>query len=154
MNYSIRLGTPADLPEIITLLPRLAAFDVPAYRVPEYLWHGDRDLISSWANGDRDDMHVAVAIVDETVVGVAALTLRKELLSGQPSAHLELLAINSRFEGAGIGSALVQKTESIAHASGAQSISLHVFSNNTRARLLYERHGYNDELMRYYKPLV
>ena len=154
MNYSIRPGMPSDLPEIKTLLPRLAAFDVPTYRVPEYLWHGDRDLIISWASGNRDDVHVAVAIHDNTLVGVAALTLGKELLSHQPSAHLELLAISSCFEGAGIGSALMQEAESIAQAKGAQSISLHVFSNNTRARSLYERHGYNGELMRYFKPLV
>ncbi len=38
MKYSIRAGTPNDLPEIEILLPRLADFDVPAYRVITSHW--------------------------------------------------------------------------------------------------------------------
>ena len=154
MNYSIRSGTPSDLPEIQKLLPRLADFNVPSYRIPEHLWHGDRDLILNWANGNQNDVFVTVAILDGNLVGVAAMSLRNELLSGESSAHLEVLAISGRAEGAGIGSALMRETESIALSKGAKSISLHVFSNNSRARSLYERHGYNDELIRYFKPLV
>ena len=153
MNYSIRPGTASDLPEIEKLLPRLADFEVPSYRLPEHLWHGDRDLIHQWAQGERDDVRVAVATMGDSIVGVAALTIRKELLSGEPSVHLEILAISASAEGEGIGSALMQETESIALSLGATSISLHVFSENKRARSLYERHGYNGEWVRYFKPL-
>ena len=154
MNYSIRNATPDDRSEIDALLPRLADFDVPPYRVTEHLWHGDRDLIRQWANGERTDVNVAVATVDNTVVGVAAISERKELLSGEPSAHLEILAIKQDVEGHGIGSSLMQRVNAMAKNSGAKSISLHVFSNNTKARALYERHGYFGELMRYYKPVT
>lgn len=153
MKYSIRSGTPQDLSGIEKLLPRLADFDVPSGRVPEHLWHGDRDIILEWADGNRNDIKVAVAIADDNVVGVAVLTLRKEMLSGEPSAHLEVLAVDASAEGAGVGSALIHKIEAIASNNGAQSISLHVFSNNKRARALYERQGFNGELMRYFKPL-
>ena len=153
MNYSIRSGTPQDWPGIEILLPRLADFDVPAYRVPEHLWHGDRDIIIEWTEGKRHNMEVVVAIADDSVVGVAVLTFKKELLSGDPSAHLEVLAVGTNAEGAGVGSALMKEIETIASSNGAQGISLHVFSNNKRARALYERQGFNDELMRYFKPL-
>lgn len=153
MKYSIRSGTSQDLPGIEKLLPRLADFDVPAYRTPEHLWHGDRDIIIEWADGKRADIKVVVAIAEDTVVGVAVLTFKKELLSGEPSAHLEVLAVGKNAEGAGVGSALMKEIETIASTNGAQGISLHVFSNNKRARALYERQGFNDELMRYFKPL-
>lgn len=153
MRYSIRFGTALDLPGIEILLPRLVDFDVPSYRVPEHLWQGDRDIILEWAHGNRDDIKVAVAIAGDSVVGVAVLSLRKELLSGDPSAHLEVLAVGASAEGCGVGSALMREVETIALNNGAKSISLHVFSNNKRARALYQRQGFNGELMRYYKPL-
>lgn len=153
MKYSIRCGNPLDLPGIEKLLPRLADFDVPSYRVPEHLWQGDRDIILEWAHGNRDDIEVTVATAEESVVGVAVLTLRKELLSGEPSAHLEVLSVSASAEGSGLGSALMKEVENIALNKGARSISLHVFSNNKRARALYERQGFNGELMRYFKPL-
>ena len=153
MDYSIRTGIASDLPEIEKLLPRLTDFEVPSYRVPEHLWHGDRDLVLQWARGDRDDVHVVVATVANSVVGVAVLSDRKEMLSGEPTIHLEVLAISASAEGAGIGSALMQETELRARSQGVTGISLNAFSNNTRARSLYERHGYHGELVRYFKPL-
>ena len=39
-------------------------------------------------------------------------------------------------------------------ARGARSMSLHVFSTNMRARAVYERLGYDGELMRYIKRLA
>lgn len=153
MTYSIRPGTFRDMPGIEKLLPRLADFEVPAYRVPEHLWQGDRGILLEWANGNRDDMKVAVATAGDKIVGVAALTMKKEMLSGEPSAHLEVLSVAGSAEGAGIGSALMNEIETIASNNGAQSISLHVFSNNKRARALYERQGFNDELLRYFKPI-
>ena len=153
MNYSIRAGTRDDLSEIEMLLPRLADFDVPAYRVPEHLWQGDRGMVREWALGNRDDIEVVVAVAMDGIVGVAVLSVGSELLSGEPSVHLEVLAVGARAEGVGVGSALMKETETIALNKGARSISLHVFSNNKRARSLYERFGFNDDLRRYYKPL-
>ena len=153
MKYSIRSGTPLDLPEIEILLPRLADFDLPSYRVAEHLWQGDRDMIREWARGNGDNIEVVVASAEGSLVGVAVLSLRKELLSGEPSAHLEVLAVGANAEGAGVGSSLMREIETIALNKGAMSISLHVFANNKRARSLYEKQGFNSELMRYFKPL-
>lgn len=154
MKYSIRAGTPNDLAGIEILLPRLADFDLPAYRVAEHLWQGDRDMVREWALGNRVDVEVVIAADVDRIVGVAVLSLGNELLSGESSAHLEVLAVAASAEGAGVGSALMKETETIAQANGARSMSLHVFSNNNRARTLYERQGFNDDLRRYYKPLA
>ncbi len=153
MKISIRSGIPADLTQIEALLPRLADFDVPSHRLPEHLWQCDQTMIRNWAGGERPDVDVAVAVVGERIVGLAIISVTKDILSGQPSVHLETLAVDASVEGRGVGSALMNETDTMALKRGAASISLHVFSNNTRARQLYERHGYHGELMRYYKPV-
>lgn len=153
MDYSIRPAKASDLPSLEALLPRLADFDVPNERNPTELWHGDRDLIREWAEGTRADVEVIVAVREERVMGMAALSVRIELLSGGPSAHVEILSLSNEAEGFGVGAALMQAMESIALDRGANSMSLHVFANNTRARALYEKQGYDGELMRYFKRL-
>ena len=155
MSHSIGAATADDLPAVEALLPRLAAFDVPNGRASEELWHGDRELLRAWARGERGDVDVAIARDgDDTVVGLVAVSERAELLSGEPSAHLEILAVDADAEGAGLGSALLAEAERLARARGLPSMSLHVFAANGRARALYARHGFDEELLRCFKRLA
>lgn len=157
MSFMIRAAVPEDREAAVSLLPRLADFDVPPERNPDHLWHGDRDLLNDWFDGKRNDVETLLAIDcntdDETIVGVAVISYRKELLSHEPSAHLEILALDKSAEGRGIGQALLDAIEEVARDGGALSLSLHVFANNKRARALYERSGFSGELLRYYKSL-
>ena len=153
MDYLIRPATAADENAIAALMPRLADFTIPENRNPDHLWQGDLALVREWANGVRDDVEICVAESANTVVGVAVITERKELLSGEPSAHLEILALDKSAEGFGIASALMDEADGLAKARGAQSMTLHVFATNTKARALYERKGYDGELIRYIKSL-
>lgn len=111
-------------------------------------------MLKQFFAGAIPETHVLVAVEeDSTVHGVAIYTMRKELLSGEPSAHLEVLAVNADTRRQGIGQALIDSTETAAKTLGAQSITLHVFSNNTRARSLYKATGFKEELLRCYKPI-
>ena len=151
---AIRAANAQDLDAMLALMPRLAAFDLPSTRVPEHLWMHDRDLVAQWAAGDAPHCFVFVAERDAAIVGLAVATEGPELLSKAPAAHLEALAVAEGAEGLGIGARLVEQVEAEAIKRGALSITLHVFACNTRARQLYERRGYDGELMRYTKPLV
>lgn len=140
------------------LLPRLANFQIPDVRQAEQLWHGDRELLLAWQRGERECLvYVATSKgqdqTDGSLYGACIVTLRKELLSGEPSAHLEVLVLSAEAEGHGIGFALLQQAEQAARDAGAINMSLHVFANNTRARQLYENAGFDGELLRYFKPL-
>ena len=139
---------------MLALLPRLAAFEIPDSRTAEHLWVHDAALMRDWIEGKTDNvlMHIAEDEVG-TIVGVAMVTLRPELLSHEPSAHLEAIAVSDGVEGQGIGQLLLQAAEDDAVAHGAKTITLHVFANNKRARGFYERSGYDGELMRYIKPI-
>ena len=72
------------------------------------------------------------------------VTLREELLSHAPSAHLETIVVAPAARGRGIGRSLLARAEDRAQQLGAQSLTLHVFSNNHRARRLYQRGGYEE----------
>jgi len=154
MDYTIRLATHEDFEDIVALMPRLADFNVPETRNPDHLWQGDLKMVQEWATGKRDDVDVCVASASTGIVGVAVLTAQSELLSGEPSAHLEILALAKSAEGFGIATALMDEVDNLAKARGAKSVTLHVFANNTKARALYERKGFDGELLRCIKHLA
>lgn len=152
--HALRAATPDDGPAMLALLPELASFELPPGRAAEHLWHGDRDLIAAWIAGERPRSFGLVAH-DEAghLAGFAFVSLREELLSHAPSAHLEVLVVSPSARRAGLGARLCDAACDEARQRGATSISLHVFANNTRARALYARQGFDEELIRAIKPL-
>ena len=155
MSVRIEKADPADCEEILTLFPRLASFEVPNNRNPDHLWGGDAKLLRQWASEGKENCMVHVAKSDEgTIVGVAMVTLNPELLSQSPSAHLEVIAVAESAEGQGIGKELMAAAEAGARDRGANSMTLFVFSGNERARRVYERAGFDEELIRCIKPFA
>lgn len=150
----IRDANADDGSAMLALMPRLADFEIPDGRQPEHLWGDDAALLRRWLAGNAPECLVQVAELDGRIAGFTISTLRPEPLSLEPSAHLEAIAVASEAEGRGIGRSLLQSAELNARKHGAQSMTLHVIATNTRARSLYERSGYNGELLRYIKPLL
>lgn len=154
MNYTIRTAVLQDQPQALALLPELADFEVPANRNPDHLWQGDAKLLKQFFAGDTPNSEALVAVDQQgSLYGLAIYTLRPELLSGEPSAHLEVLVVGANARRMGLGQALINAAESAAAKRGATSMTLHVFGNNKRARGLYQSSGYAEELLRCYKPL-
>ncbi|MEM7347772.1 MAG: GNAT family N-acetyltransferase [Chloroflexota bacterium] len=152
MNYIIRDALPTDIDRLLRLFPRLAEFEIPERRNPDHLWQGDAAALKAWAAGDVPDIFVKVAVdPQDTVLGVVMVRLRSELLSYEPSAHLEVIVVAPEADGQGIGKALIHEAETAAYERGARSITLHVFAKNERARHVYEKLGYSGELIRYIK---
>ncbi len=155
MSFQIRSAASEDGEAILALMPRLAAFDVPKSRNPVDLWRSDAAILQRWLDGEAAECFVQVAVDDaETMLGFTLVSLRPELLSHEPSAHLEAIAVGEGAEGMGVGQALLAAAESEARTQGAQTITLHVFASNTRARRFYEQSGYDGELLRYIKELA
>ena len=151
---SIRPATPSDVAAILELLPRLAAFPIPPERRPEDLWRGDAELLRRWSVGEAPQCIVSVAVDgDQAIVGAAMAQMREELISHDPSAHLEVLVVRADVEGHGIGARLVEAIEEAVRNRGAASLTLHVFAGNARARAVYDRLGFAGELIRYIKFL-
>ncbi len=155
MSFQVRSAEHEDGEAILALMPRLASFDVPKSRNPRDLWRSDAAMLQRWLDGKAAECFVHVAVDDaQEVLGFALVSLRPEMLSHEPSAHLEAIAIGEGAEGMGVGQALLGAAESEAMARGARTITLHVFASNSRARGFYEQSGYDGELLRYIKELA
>ncbi|VUX55468.1 putative GCN5-related N-acetyltransferase [uncultured Woeseiaceae bacterium] len=155
MSFQVRSGVNEDGEAILALMPRLAAFDVPNSRNPVDLWRSDAAMLQRWLDGKASECFVHVAVDDaRKMLGFTLVSLRPELLSHEPSAHLEAIVVGEGAEGMGVGRALLAAAESEANSQGALTITLHVFASNTRARGFYEQSGYDGELLRYIKELA
>lgn len=155
MGFQVRQAVYEDGEAILALMPRLASFDVPKSRNPLDLWRSDAAMLQRWLDGEATECLVHVAVDDaEKVLGFTLVSLRPELLSHEPSAHLEAIAVGEGAEGMGVGRELLATAESEAQAHGAQTMTLHVFASNIRARGFYEQSGYDGELLRYIKELA
>lgn len=154
MNFQVRQAVGEDGEAILALMPRLASFDVPQSRNPVDLWRSDAAMFRRWLDGEAEECFVHVAVGDANqLLGFTLVSLRPELLSHEPSAHLEAIAVSEDAEGSGIGQALLTAAENEARTKGAKTMTLHVFAVNGRARRFYEKSGYDGELLRYIKAL-
>ncbi len=155
MSFQVRRAACEDGEAILALMPRLASFNVPKSRNPVDLWRSDAAMLQRWLDGEAEECLVHVAVdTAQKLLGFTLVSLRPELLSHEPSAHLEAIAVGEGAEGMGVGQALLAAAEIEATSHGAKTITLHVFASNTRAREFYERSGYDGELLRYIKKLA
>ena len=156
IDITFRSAEQADMPTLAHMLPQLADFDIPSNRQPEQLWTSDLELLNAILAGQKPDSFIEVAVDlerSQAVLGLAMITLREELFSHEPSAHLEALVVNADARGLGIGRKLLAHSEHCVRARGARTLTLHVFSNNRRARSLYDNFGFDSELVRAVKWL-
>ncbi|MDA8702993.1 GNAT family N-acetyltransferase [Pseudomonadales bacterium] len=150
----IRPATAEDQARLLELLPLLADFDIPKARKSEDLWLGDVPLLKAVLAGNASQSFLDVAVNEEDfILGLVLITLREELLSHAPSAHLEAIVVAPEARGMGLGRTLLQHTEDAVRERGAHSLSLHVFNKNKRAKSLYTSHGFDNELIRAIKWL-
>eukprot|EP00040_Diaphanoeca_grandis_P009108 m.47686 g.47686 ORF g.47686 m.47686 type:complete len:245 (-) comp20553_c0_seq2:108-842(-) len=172
----VRYARSADVPAMLLLMPRLAEISaIPPHRTEQDLYEGDAEMLSQWGiqmasvelqstvkkeehelskdTAQASDLGVLVAESQglDAVVGFAIVRIQPEFIAHQPGAHLETLAVAEAVDGMGLGRVLVTEAEAFARTHGAQSMTLHVFATNTRARSVYDRIGYDAELLRYIK---
>ena len=151
-NY--RVAKPDDYDALTKLLPQLADFEIPVRRVANDLWEGDAELLKTVLEEKIQVTFADVAVdADDQIQGIILVTLRDEMLCHEPSAHLEAIVVSPKARGQGLGRRLLVRTEERVKALGAESLTLHVFSNNTRARSLYRSQGFEEEMLRCIKWL-
>ncbi|MFT5196532.1 MAG: ribosomal protein S18 acetylase RimI-like enzyme [Cellvibrionaceae bacterium] len=151
MNFKIINATAEDVPAMLPHFPRLADFELPPNRKPNYFWEGDALVLTKWAADGEPSLLVQKAIdVDGEgiLLGFTLTRMGEELLSHRPSAHLEVIVVTKAAEGQGIAKALIGAAEENAKTHGAESMTLHVIATNKRARQVYQHLGYYEEIVR------
>lgn len=91
--------------------------------------------------------------VDGELLGYAHAGMDADFFSGEPQGHLYYLATDPRFEGRGVGGKLLDAVEAWARNNGAKGIMLYVFATNDHARKVYERYGFQDDMLKLVKPI-
>ena len=151
MNYinTYRPAEPDDYDALLKLLPQLADFDIPVRRFANNLWEGDAQLLKSVLDKETQVTFADVAVDSgNQIAGLILVTMRDEILSHEPSAHLEVIVVSPSARGQGLGRRLLQRAEDRVKELGAKTLTLHVFANNQRARSLYRSHGFDEEMLR------
>lgn len=149
-----RAATVDDEPFLLGLTARLAAFPVPDWRTADEIAKADHPILLEALRRPTPQTLLLIAEGPEgSPAGYVFARTGTDYFSNQPHAHIEVLAVEPRFEGQGLGRALLEQAETWADRQGYGQITLNVFARNERARQVYEHLGYQPETVHYRKSL-
>ncbi len=139
---------------ILSLVPRFAAFTLPAWRRRNECIEGIRDDLLRHLEDQPANSYLFVAEnADGERVGFIHLQRTEDFFNKRSNCHISDLAVAPKHEGQGVGKALLAHAENWALQHHCQMITLAVFPGNERARALYEANGYATDLLRLAKPV-
>jgi ribosomal protein S18 acetylase RimI-like enzyme len=150
-DVRIRPAQPADLPFILSLVPRLNAFGPPAWRDSAHMTQFDRDVLTRAVQQPTPDRHVFIAETTQPA-GLLHLTSSTDYYQ-QTHAHIADLIVDAAAEGQGVGRALLAYAETWARAHGFATLALSVFAQNIHARSVYQKAGFGEDMITCIKPL-
>lgn len=153
-DLSIRLASADDDDFILGLVARFVEFELPPWRRRGECAQGIRNDIERHLAEQPPGSHVFVAEnADGARVGFLHLQVVTDYFTAAQNCHISDLAVAPAFDGQGVGAALLAHAEAWARAHHCRHLTLAVFPGNTRARALYERHGYGVDVLRMAKPV-
>lgn len=154
LDVRIRPAEKSDKEFVLSLVPRLAEFGPPAWRDAAQMTGVDEQVL----NGKFINQTAGTAIFiaeDEAGarLGFIHLQTGADYYNREEHGHVADVIVAPAGEGRGVGRALMQKGEEWAHERGFRWLTLSVFAQNIRARELYGRLGYGEDIMKYVKEL-
>jgi ribosomal protein S18 acetylase RimI-like enzyme len=154
MTIHIRPFTSSDTDFIESLIPRFSEFDLPPWRGRDEI---DKANIASLKKAmETPEPGSAIFIAEDEMgkrAGFLHLQIQTDYFNGTKNAYISDIAVDSAFEGQGIGRILLDKAEDWAREQDCSLLTLYVFSDNSRARKVYEKLGFKEEVTKYVKPL-
>lgn len=150
----IRLARADDDEFVLGLVGRFVEFDLPAWRKRSECANGIRSDVARHLREQPPGSHIfVIEDADGERVGFLHLQTVNDYFTGALNCHIADLAVAPGCDGQGIGSTLLKFSEDWAKQHRCRHVTLAVFPGNTRARALYERHGYGLDLLRLAKPV-
>jgi GNAT superfamily N-acetyltransferase len=155
LNIRTRPASPADKEFIIALLPRLEEFGPPPWRDVAQLLATDIQVLSDKLMNQAPGTAIFIAEDDQGVaLGFIHLQSGKDYYYHEAHGHIADLIVAPEGEGRGIGRVLIEKGEQWARSQGFRWLTVSVFAQNLRAREVYQRLGYGEDIMKYVKELI
>lgn len=134
---TIRAATPADVPQILSFVHELAAFEREADKVvaTEALLH------QAMFGDDRPAAEAVIAEIHGKPVGMALFFHNFSTWTGWRGLYLEDLYVTPEARGAGVGTALLKKLAGIAMDRGCTRFEWAVLDWNVDAQKFYQSMG-------------
>jgi GNAT superfamily N-acetyltransferase len=150
----VRAATAADRDFIVGVVPRLRAFGPSPLRPADALDRAEVETLERALADSAPDAILLVAELDGIgPAGVAYAVTATDYFTHEPHGHLSIIAVSEAGEGRGVGRALLAAVDAWATGRGYRFVTLNVFTGNQRARAVYERAGYTEDVVRYVKEL-
>ncbi|HTG35904.1 MAG TPA: GNAT family N-acetyltransferase [Thermoanaerobaculia bacterium] len=151
----IRPATEADRDFTVGLVPRLRSFGPSPLRSAEDMDAAEQRTLEK----AFDELPAgAVLLVAEHprdgALGVAYAITATDHFTQEKHGHLAIIIVAEAGEGRGVGRALMASVEEWAVGQGYRLLTLNVFAGNARARAVYERNGYEVDMLRCIKELA
>ena len=153
-EIKIRLAGQKDKDFIVSLVPRLTGFELPAWRKAEQMNAVDAEVLSRVLLANPPESIIFIAEdADYVPLGFIHLNISGDYYDSENHGHISDIIVAPEGEGRGVGKALMNAGEEWAKKQGFKWLTLNVFSRNERARKLYEKLGYGEDTIKYIKEL-
>ena len=154
MAISIRLFLPTDRDFILSLVSRFSEFELPDWRETDDIDNTNRLALIKAMEQPEPESAIFVA-EDENArpIGFIHLQTRVDYFSGEKQGYISDIAVDSSFEGRGIGHMLLKTAENWSREQGYALLTLFVFAGNTHALQAYEKNGFAQDIIRYAKVI-
>lgn len=154
MTFHIRPFVRADEAFILSLATRFTDFPLPPWRTHEEIDNFNRIFLQKAMEQPRQETALLVAEDEmEGQAGFIYLTTETDYFSGEKLGYISDLAVAAGFEGRGVARLLLDAADEWARSKGYKAVFLNVFAGNERARRLYEKNGFTEEVVKYVKPV-
>ena len=154
MNIHIRPFQPSDQGFIASLTTRFSEIDLPAWRSKSEVDRTNQVALQKAIHAPEPDSVIFVAEAEDgRQAGFIHLQTQIDYFNGEDHGYISDLAVDKSFEGQGVGRALMNIANEWARERGYQLLTLYVFASNTRAQQLYEKNGFQQELIKYAKVI-
>ena len=154
-NIQIRHATVGDEPFIISLVPRLAEFGPPSWRDVRQMTATDTQVLSDKLLNQPPGTAIFIAEDGKgAALGFIHLQTGVDYYNQEEHGHIADVIVTAEAEGRGVGRMLMAKGEEWARCQGYRCLTLSVFAQNLRAREVYKRLGFGEDVMKYVKELI
>jgi len=150
----VRPARAGDRDFILSLVPRLVEFGPPRWHDPARMSARDSEAIAEALASESPE--IAVFVAEDGAgngLGFIHLNTAADYFTREKHGHVSDIVVARGGEGRGVGRVLMLAGEEWARSRGYKLIALGAFSENRRARRLYEQLGYEEDIVRYVKEL-
>jgi GNAT superfamily N-acetyltransferase len=153
-SIHIRPADQNDANFILSLVPRLTEFGPPIWRDRDAMIAIDQGVLEAKLSSMTPDSIILLAeSEDGRKFGFIHLQEASDYYHPQKYAHIADLIVDASAESRGVARALIERAEGWARDRGYEWLSLNVFADNMKARSLYKKLGFGEDVMKYIKIL-